>query len=105
MLHWVMSMGADGAGFGVSVAANDQGRPGGKLLSRLSAWLQAGAHEGALRTHAMPDAIIILFGAVLLRPATYGHLLASLEPARPAGAAAAAWERELRAAVRGAFQP
>jgi AcrR family transcriptional regulator len=105
MLHWVMSMGADGAGFSVSVSAADASRPGGKLLGLLSAWLQAGVRAGVLRTHAMPDAMIILFGAVLLRPATYGHLLASLEPARTAGAAADAWERELRAAVRGAFEP
>lgn len=105
MLHWVMSMGGEGPGFGVSVPARDTSRPGGKLLARLSAWLADGARRGALRKHAMPEAIVILFGAILLRPATYRHLLASLEPKRSRAAAAKAWEQELRAAVRGAFAP
>lgn len=105
MLHWVMSMGADGPGFGVSVPATDTSRPGGKLLQLLHAWLADGVRRGALRKHAMPDAVIILLGAVLLRPATYGQLLASQEPKRSAAAARSAWEKELRAAVRGAFAP
>ncbi len=105
MLHWVMSMGAGGGGFAVSVPATDTSRPGGQLLALLNHWFADGAARGALRHHAMPDAVIILFGAVLLRPATYGYLLASQEPARSRGAACAAWEGELRAAVRGAFAP
>src|SRR5258706_16105979 len=39
MLHWVMSMGADGPGFGVSIPATDTKRPGGKLLGLLHEWL------------------------------------------------------------------
>jgi len=105
MLHWVMSIGADGPGFGVSVPATDVSRPGGQLLGRLSAWLGEGARSGALRKHMMPDAVIILFGAILLRPATYGYLLASLEPKQSHNRAARAWEQELRAAVRAAFAP
>src|SRR5262249_20505626 len=105
MLHWVMSIGAERAGFGVSVPANDLNRPGGKLLARLSAWLADGVRLGALRKHSMPEAVVILFGAILLRPATYGHLLASLEPKRSRAAARKAWETELRAFVRGAFAP
>jgi AcrR family transcriptional regulator len=105
MLHWIMSMGADGPGFGVSVSATDASRPGGRLLTLLRAWLADGVRRGALRKHAMPEAVIILLGAVLLRPATYGHLLASMEPKRTRLAARNAWERELRAIVRGAFAP
>ena len=105
MVHWVMSMGADGPGFGVSVPASDTSRPGGKLLAYLRKWLGEGVRRGALRRHAMPDAVIILLGAILLRPATYGHLLASIEPKRSRAAARKAWESELRAAVRGAFAP
>ena len=101
MMHWVMS--ADG--FAVSVPATDTSRPGGQLLVRLRDWLGAGVRRGALRKHAMPDAVIILLGAILLRPATYGHLLASIEPKRSRAAAAKAWEAELRATVRGAFAP
>jgi hypothetical protein len=48
---------------------------------------------------------VLLIGAVLLRPATYGHLLSSQEPKRSRKRARQAWERELRAAVRGAFAP
>jgi hypothetical protein len=44
-------------------------------------------------------------GAVLMRPATYGYFLKSLEPKRTRAAARTAWEKELRAAVRGAFVP
>ena len=105
MVHWVMSVGADATGFGVSVPITDTSRPGGRLLGLLRKWLGEGVRRGALRKHAMPDAVIILFGAILLRPATYGHLLASMEPRRTRGAARKAWERELRAAVRGAFAP
>jgi len=83
----------------------DTSRPGGKLLARLREWLAAGARSGALRKHAMPDAVVILLGAILLRPATYGYLLASIEPKRSRAAAAKAWEAELRSAVRGAFAP
>jgi AcrR family transcriptional regulator len=105
MLHWVMSMGADGPGFGVSVLATDTRRPGGKLFGLLRAWLADGVRLGALRKHAMPDAVVILFGAILLRPATYGHLLMSIEAKRSRSAARNAWESELRATVRGAFAP
>jgi AcrR family transcriptional regulator len=103
MLHWVMSVGADGPGFGVSVPVTNTNRPGGRLLGLLREWLGKGVRCGALRKHAMPDAVIILLGAVLLRPATYGHLLASMEPKRSRAAARKSWETELRAAVRGAF--
>jgi AcrR family transcriptional regulator len=105
MMHWVMSMGADGPGFGVSVPATDTRRPGGRLLGRLRDWLADGVRRGALRRHAMPDAVVILLGAILLRPATYGNLLASIEPKRSRAAAGKAWEGELRSAVRGAFAP
>ncbi|HWA89472.1 MAG TPA: TetR/AcrR family transcriptional regulator [Rhizomicrobium sp.] len=105
MMHWVMSAGADGTGFGVSVPATDASRPGGKLFEFLRKWLADGARRGVLRKHAMPDAVIVLFGAILLRPATYGHLLASTEPKRSRVAARGAWEKELRAAVRGGFAP
>lgn len=105
MVHWVMSIGAEGSGFTVSVLATDAARPGGKLLGLLRAWLGEGVRRGALRKYALPDALIILFGAVLLRPATQGHLLLSMEPKRSRAAARKAWEAELRAAVRGAFAP
>lgn len=105
MVHWIMSMGATGAGFGVSVPATDTSRPGGRLLALLREWLAEGVRRGALRKHAMPDAVIIMLGAMLLRPATYGHLLASTEPKRSRVAARKAWERELRATVRGIFAP
>ncbi|MEQ1489136.1 MAG: TetR/AcrR family transcriptional regulator [Terricaulis sp.] len=105
MLHWVMSMGASSTENGVSVPATDLSRPGGQFLILLRTWLGKGARSGALRKHAVPDAVIILLGAVLLRPATYGHLLLSMEPKRSRIAARKAWERELRASVRGAFSP
>jgi AcrR family transcriptional regulator len=104
-VHWIMSMGVDGPGFAVSVPATDTSRPGGALLAGLRSWLAAGVRDGVLRPHAMPEAFVILLGALLIRPATRGHLLASLEPDRTPAAARAAWEQELRAAVRGAFAP
>ena len=105
MMHWIMSLGADGPGFGISVPATDTSRPGGELLGRLQAWLAAGVRRKELRAQAMPDGIVILLGAILLRPATYGYLLASMEPKRSLDAAGRAWEAELRAAMRGAFAP
>lgn len=105
MMHWVMSAGPDEPGFSVSSPVTDTSRPGGKLLARLREWLAAGARSGALRKHAMPDAVVILLGAILLRPATYGYLLATIEPKRSRAAAAKAWEAELRSTVRGAFAP
>ena len=103
MLHWIMSMGAEGQGF--SASATDTTRPGGRLLEVMQQWLGDGARRGDLRRHATPDAVIILLGAVLLRPATYGYLLASLEPTGSRAAARETWLLELRAAVRGAFAP
>lgn len=105
MVHWIMSMGVDGPGFAVSVPATDTSRPGGALLSTLRNWLEAGVRGGALREHEMPEAVVILLGATLIRPATRGHLLASIEPKRTPAAARTAWEKELRATVRGAFAP
>jgi AcrR family transcriptional regulator len=104
-VHWIMSTGPDGEGFSVSVPATDTSRPGGQLLMRLRQWLVAGVRAGALRAHAIPDALVILMGMVLVRPATQGYLLASLEPKRSRSGARAVWEQELRAAVRGAFAP
>jgi AcrR family transcriptional regulator len=105
MVHWIMSMGVDGPGFAVSVPATDTSRPGGALLAKLRSWLETGVRAGALREHAMPEAVVILLGATLIRPATRGHLLESMEPKRTLTAARTAWEKELRAAVRGAFAP
>lgn len=105
MVHWIMSVGDNSPGFGVSVPATDTNRPGGKLLALLSQWLGHGARHGTIRAHAMPDAVIILLSALLVRPATYGHLLASIEPERSRAVARQAWETELRAVVRGAFAP
>ncbi|HEY0435175.1 MAG TPA: TetR/AcrR family transcriptional regulator [Phenylobacterium sp.] len=105
MVHWLMSTGVDGPGLAVSIPATDVSRPGGALVAMLSAWLGAGVRGGVLRQHAMPEAVVILLGATLIRPATRGYLLASLEPKRTPAAARAAWEGELRATVRGAFAP
>lgn len=105
IVHWIMSMGDAAPGFKLKVPATDTSRPGGKLLAHLLDWLARGIKQGALRKHATPEAIVWLIGAVLIRPATYGHLLATLEPARTRNAARQAWERELRAAIRGAFAP
>lgn len=104
-IHWIMSRGDNETGFGVAVSARDESRPSGKLIAMLRDWLSDGARRGALRKHAMPEGAIILIGAILIRPATYGHLLKSLEPKRSRAAARAAWEIELRASVRGAFAP
>jgi AcrR family transcriptional regulator len=105
MMHWMMSLGSDGPGFAVSVPASDTSRPGGALLARLRNWLDAGVRDGVLRDHASPEGLVILLGAVLLRPATRGYLLTSLEPKRTLAAARAAWEGELRATIRGVFAP
>jgi len=105
LMHWAMSAGDAGAAFTVSVDASDERRPAGRLVALVSDWLERGARSGALRAHASPDALVLLIGAAVLRPATRGHLLASQEPQRSDAAARRAWERELRAAVRGAFAP
>jgi hypothetical protein len=68
-------------------------------------WLEQGVRKGVLHRHAMPEAVVIMLGAIVIRPATYGHLLDSMEPKRSRVAARKAWEAELRAVVRGAFAP
>lgn len=105
LMHWMLSAGDGDGGFSVSVPATDTSRPGGRLLALLGGWLEAGVRRGALRRHAVPDGLVILLGALLLRPATHGHLLASLDPECSRDAAREAWVDELRAAVRGAFAP
>jgi len=105
IVHWIMSMGEQGAGFKVSVPATDKSRPGGKLLALLRARLDDATNHGRLRKHATPEALVIILGAIVVRPATYGHLFKTLEPKRRRKAARAAWEQELRAVIRGAFAP
>ena len=105
LMHWVLSAGEADASFAVSVRATDMRRPAGRLVALLNDWLARGMRSGALRRHESPEALVLLIGAVLLRPATYGHLLVSQEPRRPRGKARQSWERELRAAVRGLFAP
>jgi AcrR family transcriptional regulator len=105
IVHWIMSMGGEGAGFKVAVPATDTSRPGGKLLAHLRARLEDAVKHGRLRKHATPEALVILIGAVVVRPATYGYLFKTLEPKRRREAARAAWEQELRATIRGAFAP
>ncbi len=105
MVHWIMSRGDDGDGFAVSVPTTDTSRPGGAVMMGLRAWLEAGVRAGALRAHASPEALVTLLGIVLIRPATQGYLLATLEPERSRAEARTAWEQELRAIVRGAFAP
>jgi AcrR family transcriptional regulator len=105
MVYWIMSMGVDGPGFAVSIPATDTSRPGGAMLAALGAWLAAGVQSGTLRDHSPSEAMTILLGAILIRPATRGHLLASLEPKRTEATARMDWEMELRAVIRGAFAP
>jgi AcrR family transcriptional regulator len=105
MVHWIMSVGDEGPGFGVSVPATDKTRPGGELLGVLSQLLEQGVRKGAIRRHAMPEAVVIMLGAIVVRPATYGHLLKTMEPKRSRQVARKAWETELRAVIRGAFAP
>ena len=105
LLHWMMSAEESDASFSVSVRTDDTRRPAGRLVTLVSDWLVRGMRSGALRRHESPEALVLLIGAVLLRPATHGHLLASREPKRSRGKAREAWERELGMAVRGAFAP
>lgn len=100
MTHWIMSLG-DAS----SAPAQDPSRPHGRLLAGLSAWLDQGMRSGALRVHAMPDAIVVLLSLLLIRPATFGYLLRSLEKKRSRALARRAWEQELRSAIRGVFAP
>ena len=105
IVHWIMSTGAPSAGFKVAVPATDTTRPGGKLIALLRKQLGDAVARGQLRELGAPEALVILIGIVVVRPATYGYLLKSLEPRRRSSVARAAWEQELRAAVRGAFAP
>jgi AcrR family transcriptional regulator len=105
IVHWIMSTGKETDGVRVAVPATDQQRPGGKLIAVLRAQLTEAARTGRVRKHELPEALVILVGAVIIRPATYGHLLKTLERPRSRQAARAAWEQELRATIRGAFAP
>jgi AcrR family transcriptional regulator len=105
LVHWIMSMGDEGAGFRVAVPATNKARPPGKLLALLRERLDDAVAKRKLRRHAMPDALAILLGAIVIRPATYGHLFKTLEQTRRRASARAAWELELRATIRGAFAP
>lgn len=100
MTHWIMSLGDS-----VSAPAQDTTRPHGRLLGRLTSWLDQGMRSGELRKRAMPDAIVILVSLLLIRPATFGHLLHSMERKRTRAVARRAWAQELRDAVRGYFAP
>ncbi len=105
IVHWIMATGEEGAGYKIAVPVSDKSRPPGQLLAALRERLDEAAAKGHLRRHATPEALVLLFGMIVVRPATYGHLLKSLEPKRRHDAARTTWEQELRTAVRGAFAP
>lgn len=105
MVHWFMSLGDEGPGFQVSVDAQDTTRPGGALLASIKQQLDSAVAAGTVRPLAMPDALIMLIGALMLRPATRGYFLISLEPKQSATKAKDAWIGELRATVRRMLAP
>jgi AcrR family transcriptional regulator len=105
LVHWIMSTGGDSGTFKISVPATDKSRPGGKLLAALRDRLEDAVKHGRIRKHGAPDALVVALAVTIVRPATYGYLFKTLEPGRSREAARAAWERELRAAIRGAFAP
>lgn len=105
IVHWIMSTGGESGTFKIAVPMSDKSRPAGALIAALRARLDDAARHGRMRKHATPDALVIAIAAVVIRPATYGYLFKSLEPTRRREAASAAWEQELRAAIRGAFAP
>jgi AcrR family transcriptional regulator len=105
IVHWIMSMGEEGPGFRVAVPATNKARPPGKLVALFRERLDDGVKHGLLRKHATPDALVALLGAIVVRPATYGYLFKSLERTKRRNVARTAWNRELRAFIRGAFAP
>lgn len=105
IVHWIMSTGGEGGTFKIAVPMADKSRPAGKLIAALRARLDDAAKHGRIRKHATPDALVVAIATTVMRPATYGYLFKSLEPARRRESARAAWEHELRAAIRGAFAP
>ncbi len=105
IVHWIMSTGGEGGTFKIAVPMSDKSRPAGAMIATLRARLDDAAKHGRIRKHATPDALVIAIAAIVIRPATYGYLFKSLEPKRRSEDARAAWEHELRTAIRGVFAP
>lgn len=105
IVHWLMSTGGESGTFKVAVSMTDKSRPAAELIAALRARLNDAAKHGRIRKHATPDALVIAIAATVIRPATYGYLFKSMEPARRRDAARTAWEQELRATIRGALAP
>jgi AcrR family transcriptional regulator len=102
VLHWVTSARDAKTGFDVSLPALAVGAPSGEVVRGVMRCVAEARAAGEIRDFAMPEAFVTIFGALLLRPATYGDLLASQEPERSGDQARSAWEAEVRALlVRG----
>lgn len=61
--------------------------------------------QHTLRPHALVDVMVTLVGAILMRPATFGYFLASMDDDRPRPEAFQSWENELRYGVQGLLSP
>jgi len=105
LVHWVMSPRDAATGFDVSLPADTLEAPSGALFRSFTEALARARERGTARDAAWPDTFVTALGALLLRPATRGSLLASHEPARSEEEARRAWLREVRTLARGLLTP
>ena len=105
VLHWVISARDPATSFDVSLPIDAAGAPSGEVYLAVVELLDRAHEAGEIRRVAWPEAFVALVGAIALRPATFGSLLASREPNRSLEEARRAWEREVRILLDGMLAP
>jgi len=106
LLGWMSTTGDPRSGFGYSVNLAAQiEHPAAKLVGNLLLWFARAQETGAIRPVAPLDALINILALVVVRPATEGYFLHSLERNVNDAVRRHASEAELRAAISGAFAP
>jgi len=105
LLAWLTSVPGTKSGFQVSVGPADAHRPSWRALQLVLDWLGRAGRAGVIRAFDPVESCVAFLGMILLRPATQGSLLSSIERERSAESLQAVRDPMLEAALRGALVP
>lgn len=106
LLAWMSTTGEERSGFSHSVKLNETpDHPAAQTVRMVLEWFEAAQWNGSIRPVSPVDAIVNLSALAIVRPATAGHFLHSLETHTSRQEHQHTAEKELALAIRGMFAP
>lgn len=106
LLAWMSTTGEERSGFSYSIKLSENtDHPAAQMVRRVVDWIALAQSNGSIRPVAPIDAIVNLLALAIVRPATAGYFLHSLDAHQSTEERQRTAESELRAAIRGAFAP